>query len=156
MSFVGLQQCFKRCSLDWFLVFYLFIFFIHLFCHWGEGMQWCVRKQPQGKRNTRNLVVTFFLVVLVECFSVLVWSGPGFGWKAFTSCRGLWGSKKRDDNSHVGIVDTFYCISLIGFIPSGLLYWNRKPWKGIITGVSYFLSTLLILLYVFLYYRFLT
>lgn len=134
LSFVSSQQCYKRCSLDWFLVFYLFSLYIY-FAVGVRGMQLYVRKQPQGERNTRNLVVTFFLAVLVECFSALVWSGPGFGWKAFSSFRGLWGSKKRDDNSHVGIAVTFYCISLIGFIPSGLLYWNGAPWKGIISGV---------------------
>lgn len=156
------QQCYKRCSFDWFFCL-LFIFFINLFCRWGEGMQFYVGKQPQGERNTRNLVVTFFLVVLIECFFVLVWSGPGFVWKSFSYFRGLWGSKKRDDNSHVGVADTFFCITctiqllycIIGFFHSGLLYWNREPWKGIRTGVSYFLATLLILLYIFLYYRFL-
>lgn len=121
----------------WLISCLLFIFFIHLFCSWGEGMQLYVRKQPQGERNTRNLVVTFFLVVFIECFSVLVWSGPGFGWKAFSSSRGLWGSKKRDDNSHVGIADTFYCISLIGFILSGLLYW-REPWYWSILSSCHF------------------
>lgn len=62
---------------SWLISYLLFIFFIRLFCSWGEGMQLYVRKQPRGERNTRNLVVILFLVVF--SFSVLVWSGPGFG-----------------------------------------------------------------------------
>lgn len=85
----------------------------------GHAIVW-QETATREEMGIRNLVLTLSLVVLVGCFSVLVWSGPVSGQEAFNSSSALWSSKKRGDNSRNGIAVTLtlYCISLIKFIPS--------------------------------------
>lgn len=125
LSFVGSQQLQKMQS--WLISCLLFL--LHLFISYtfilpsgGGGRNCMAGISHKGREmDIRNLVLTFSLVVLVGCFSVLVCSGPVFGQEAFSYSSGLWGSKKRGDNGPNGIAVTltFYCISLIKFIPSG-------------------------------------